>query len=279
MLSIVLQLIKKKSYCAHLAIPENSIGQRTCSAYCGGMNAFGRWQHWLARRAVRRNFAAVYCHGLENISGIPLGTPVILAPIHTGWWDGFFCSCLLPRLPGRRFFLAQHAQHLGRYPWFRHAGVIGLDARGAGRLRAGLRQLESCLCTPGALLVYFPQGRLTIQDADPIEARRGLGFFAGAAGSLLVPLVWRHGLRDGPKPELWMRIGEPIRVSGLPANKAWNAAMATLESDLRRDWNNSQLTHYQALSKQKPAIHAKWVNWSKRWLGRADPVENGGDSA
>jgi 1-acyl-sn-glycerol-3-phosphate acyltransferase len=242
------------------------------------MNAFGRWQHWLARRAVRRNFADVRCHGIDQITDIPLEMPVILAPIHTGWWDGFLCACLLPHLPGRRFFLAQHAQHLGRYPWFRHAGVIALDARGPGRLRAGLRQLESCLKTPGALLVYFPQGRLTLQDAEPIEARRGLGFIAGAANSVLVPLVWRHGLREGPKPELWMRFGEPIQASGPSVVETWNATMAALESDLRRDWNRAQSADYQHLIHHKPAIHEKWVVWSKRWLGRRDPVEDGGDS-
>jgi 1-acyl-sn-glycerol-3-phosphate acyltransferase len=237
------------------------------------MNAFGRWQHWLARRAVGRNFAAVRCFGLEKLARIPLETPVILAPIHTGWWDGFFCACLLPHLPGRRFFLAQHAQHLGRYPWFRHAGVIGLDARGPGRLRAGLRQLESCLQAPGALLVYFPQGRLTLQDAEPIKARRGLGFIAGKAGSVLVPLVWRHGLRDGPKPELWMRFGEPIQASGEQTNEVWDTAMASLQQELLKDWNISQITQYQFVIEQKHAIHDKWVAWSKRWLRRRDPVE------
>lgn len=240
------------------------------------MNLFGRWQHWLARRAVRRNFAAVRCHGLENLAAIPLGTPVILAPIHTGWWDGFFCSCLMPHLPGRRFFLAQHAQHLGRYPWFRHAGVIGLDAEGPGRLRAGLRQLEACLRVPGALLVFFPQGRLTLQDAEPILARRGLGLLAASSGAVIVPLVWRHGLRDGPKPELWMRFGESIRDSGVAANATWDTSMGKLESQLREDWNLSQSIDYKHLSEIKPAIHERWVIWSKRWLGRGDPVENGG---
>lgn len=240
------------------------------------MNLFGRWQHWIARRAVRRNFAAVRCHGLEKLATIPLATPVILAPIHTGWWDGFFCSCLLPHLPGRRFFLAQHAQHLGRYPWFRHAGVIGLDARGPGRLRSGLRQLETCLAIPGAMLVFFPQGRLTLQDAQSIEARRGLGFLAGAAGSVLLPLVWRHGLRDGPKPELWMRFGEPIHVAGPAANEVWNASMANLESILKQDWNRSQTKDYPFLIEQNTAIHEKWVLWAKRWLRRPDPVESGG---
>ena len=239
------------------------------------MNAFGRWQHWLARRSVRRNFAAVRCHGLEHLTSIPLATPVILAPVHTGWWDGFFSACLLPVLPGREFFLAQHAQHLGRYPWFRHAGVIGLDARGPGRLRASLRHLESCLATPGAMLVFFPQGRLTIQDAEPIRARRGLGLLAGASGALIVPLVWRHGLRDGPKPELWMRFGPPIAAAGSSADQAWNDAMERLEADLQRDWNQRQSAHYEFLIEQKSAIHESWVNWSKRWLGRRDPVEDG----
>jgi 1-acyl-sn-glycerol-3-phosphate acyltransferase len=129
------------------------------------------------------------------------------------------------------------------------------------------------LQAPGALLVYFPQGRLTLQDAEPIKARRGLGFIAGKAGSVLVPLVWRHGLRDGPKPELWMRFGEPIQASGEQTNEVWDTAMASLQQELLKDWNISQITQYQFVIEQKHAIHDKWVAWSKRWLRRRDPVE------
>lgn len=235
------------------------------------MDILGRLQHHLARRAVRRRFAAVRCSGLEHLRDLPVDRPAILAPIHTSWWDGFFASCLYPHLPGRVFRLAQQQMHLDRYPWFKRAGVIGLDATSPGKLRASMDALASALAEPRVLLVFFPQGRLTIQDAAPIQPRRGMGSLAAKSAAPVVPMVWRHGLRDGSQPELWMRAGPPLSGSGDTLVEAWRARMEELEQTLRDDWNHGRSADYHPLFAPRLPINEKWVALRNRLSGRGRP--------
>lgn len=72
-----------------------------------------------------------------------------------------------------------------------------------------------------------------------------------------------------------MRFGDPIRNFGERSTETWNTAMSTLESELLKDWNNSQTAQHEVFMALKPAIHENWVLWAKRWLGWRDPVEEG----
>jgi 1-acyl-sn-glycerol-3-phosphate acyltransferase len=234
------------------------------------MDVTGRIQHWLARRAVRRRFAAVRCAGLESLLSLSPGRAAVLCPVHTSWWDGFFAACLFPLLPGREFRLAQEARHLHRYPWFQRAGVLALDADSPAALRKSLRDLVDVLRRPETLLVVFPQGALHVQDAGPITIKRGVAWLAAQAAVPAVPVVWRHGFRDGARPELWMRIGSPMEaIPGKDLTHRLQDAMRAMDHQLADDWARGNTTNYPSLWPEQRPINETWWRWRQRLAGHA----------
>ena len=228
------------------------------------MNGFGKIQHMLARRAVRKHFACVRCAGLENLRALPAGQAWVLCPVHTSWWDGFFAACLMPSLPGRELRIVQEAQHLRKYPWFHHAGVLGLDATSVGKLRQGLRQLRHVLENPATIMVYFPQGKLVLQDGGPIRIKRGIGQIVQSATIPVVPIVWRHGLREGVRPDVWMRIGRPIYAVHDPLTESLENDLQALDQQVAADWAMSAESAYQPLWHPALPIHEVWWQIAKK---------------
>ena len=234
------------------------------------MGMAGQLQHWIARRAVRRRFAVLRCAGRDVLDNLPADRAAIVCPIHTSWWDGFFASWLLARVPGRRFVLVQEEQHLARYPWFRRAGVLGIDATTPGRLRAGLREIRRTLEDPTVMMVYFPQGKLTVQDDGPVTLRRGIGHLAGGADVPVVPVVWRHGLREGSKSEVWIKVCPPLRGAGDALVTSLQEAMSGGVAGLAADWRRGDASGYVPLFPPAQPINDWWLQVTGRGAGQGE---------
>ncbi len=223
------------------------------------MNVSGSLQHALIRRAARRRFAALRVRGLRGQGG--LGSPLLLCPNHTNWWDGFVALCLMDELPGRRFAVAQEERQLERYPWFRAAGAIGIDPRTPGALRRSFSALISFLEEPGAGLFYFPEGVMGLQGGAPPKLRRGLGELARRTRPAVVPMAFHYGFREGSRPEVWVLAGTALRGSGAPLVSAVEKAMAGLIKQLHHDWHSLGGTaRYRALWSGR-SIHENW--WAR----------------
>jgi 1-acyl-sn-glycerol-3-phosphate acyltransferase len=231
------------------------------------MNAFGRFQHWLVRRALRRSFAAFRC--AAPAAAPPPDRPLILCPTHANWWDGFAAAALARRFfPERGFWLAQEARHLDRYPWFRHAGVIGLDLATPAAARRGLRALRACLADPAALLVYFPEGVMRLQDQGPLPLRRGVGWLARESGATLLPLALKYGFRDGSRPEIRAAFGTPLAATGGDPVPALQSALAGLTAVLDAHWLDPASPPPPPLWPPRPPAGAGlWSRAASRLLG------------
>lgn len=208
------------------------------------------------QRAMRRAFCGAWVLGAENLPGEGNGRPLLACASHTNWWDGFAAALVSDKLAGGyRFSVMQEARHLAKYPFFRKAGVFGIDLEGSALsgIREALRRLED----PQALVWIFPQGRFCRAD-EPVVLKPGVRLLAARSGALLLP-VWFHYLwMFESRPALVAQVGralDPDAADGLSA-----ALEALRVSEASRDAASTGeplLPHAMSLNKI-------WELWARR---------------
>lgn len=166
--------------------------------------AYGRW-------LLRRHFARV------RVGGAPwpaADEPTIALLNHSAWWDPILALFLSHDLFRRDGYGLMEGMQLRRHPFFRRIGCFGttsetfedvraVSAYAAALLRGGRRRT----------LWLFPQGAL-LPARVPLVVRSGAARFALAVPEArLVPLAVRFEMRREQRPEIYVRVGEPVSVA------------------------------------------------------------------
>lgn len=132
---------------------------------------------------------------------------------HNSWFDG-----LTPLLLNRyRFHQKARAVmediQMRRHPFFRRIGAFSINRSNP---RAALQSLDYAadwLNEPGTSVFLFPEGRL-VDATVPVTIESGvLRLIANAPLADVIPLASHIHFLRGPKPELMLRSGEPIRLT------------------------------------------------------------------
>ena len=194
---------------------------------------------WYGRRLLRAAYARVRVGGAPW----PAGGPSIALVNHSAWWDPIVALFLSHDLFRRDGYGIMEGAQLERYPFFRRVGCFGVTSASLADARA-LAALAVRLLTarPARTLWIFPQGAL-------LPARATLRFRAGAArialaasGVAVVPVVVRYEPGREQRPELLVRVGDPVTTTGSAApelTRAFEAAvareLARLDDDIARD--------------------------------------------
>lgn len=170
------------------------------------------------RGMLRRAFARVW------VGGPPLPSddgPTITYLNHSAWWDPILCHYLSHDVFARDGYGLMEGAQLVKYPFFRRIGCFGAvgpdgepgalnaeDARGlalyaARTLRGG----------PRRTLWIFPQGAL-LPPRVPLVFRSGVARLGRAVPEApLIPLAVRYEVRAEQRPEVFVRVGEPLRIA------------------------------------------------------------------
>jgi 1-acyl-sn-glycerol-3-phosphate acyltransferase len=189
------------------------------------------------RRMLRRAFARVWVGGAP----LPLDDgPNIVFLNHSAWWDPILCHFLSHDVFRRDGYGLMEGAQLLKYPFFRRIGCFGAvgpdgepgalgpeDARGlalyaAATLRGG----------PRRTLWIFPQGAL-LPPRVALAFRSGVARLSRAVPEApLLPLAVRYELRAEERPEVFVRVGEPVRGGTLTGDSPARATRR-LEARLR----------------------------------------------
>jgi len=148
---------------------------------------------------VKRNFASI--HLLGELPEIDAEYPLILAPNHSTWWDGFFVYLLNDRVFHRDSYLMMSEEQLQRYPFFARLGVFSVSPKSVkSSLRYSVQILEA---DQNIMLCIFPQGELNLWDARPLNYKRGVEWILSQYGERvnLLPLAIKTVFTDQKKPE------------------------------------------------------------------------------
>jgi 1-acyl-sn-glycerol-3-phosphate acyltransferase len=120
--------------------------------------------------------------------------PLLLVANHTSWWDGFLLRDLQRALrPGAPFHVVMREAELRRRPFFRLMGALPLQPGSPASTRALLRTVGKLVQDePGAVIVFFPQGRIWPSSRRPLGFRRGVDLLTAAAAPCTVLPVALH---------------------------------------------------------------------------------------
>lgn len=189
--------------------------------------------HWYARWYMYWRLHSIRVNTLTppNLFGVP----VVVCMNHPSWWDPLVAMTLALRLFGeRQHFAPIDSRSLSKYKFFERIGFFGIEpgsAKGAARF---LRTASAILRNPQAMLWVTAQGAFTDVRQRPVTLRSGLGHLASRCRNFaLLPVAFEYVHWDERLPEVLVRFGEPIFVTGATQRwpEEWTSAFAhALES-------------------------------------------------
>jgi len=170
-----------------------------------------------------------------RIEGLPpTQGPYILVANHQGWADGFLLIGFFPAEPRLHFFADQEG---ATGTWWKAifvkslGGIVRVDRTVAvdrSAVDIALRYLAE-----GAVLVVFPEGRVSRVEAQLVPFERGVAYLAMKAKVPVLP-VWLRGTAElYLGRQLVARIGRLRRPPDVPPTKqATNAFAKVLYEDV-----------------------------------------------
>jgi 1-acyl-sn-glycerol-3-phosphate acyltransferase len=177
----------------------------------------------------------------ERLDRIPASGPVLIACNHASYLDPLVNAYAVVRAKRRPRFLAKDDLFRAfAIRWaMRGTGQIPV-ARGTGD-RSPLRNAEAALRANQVVVVY-PEGTVTRRsDGLPMEGKTGTVRLALAAGVPIVPLVswgsapvWQKSGPGSLRPRrpIWVRVGEPLDVTGRGVSIEDHAGVRALTDEL-----------------------------------------------
>lgn len=167
------------------------------------------------RRLLRRAFARVWVGGAPWPAG---DGPAIAYLNHSAWWDPIVAVFLSQHVFGRDGYGIMNGEQLGKYPFFRRVGCFGVTDDSVEDVRALAAYAADLLRSgPRRTLWIFPQGEL-LPARVPLAFRSGTARLSRAVPDApLIPVAMRYELRTDQRPELFVRLGQPVRPTALGA--------------------------------------------------------------
>ena len=163
------------------------------------------WAEWIflpyVRGLLRRHF-----HALRLVGELPEldpDLPLLIAPNHGTWWDGFFVYILNRLVLKRQLFLMMLDEQLSRYRFFSRVGAFGIRPGLPRSVLETLRYSAGVLQDPRHALCLFPQGELRYHALRPLGYQRGVERVLKLSGRTiqLLPLGIRCELIEDQRPE------------------------------------------------------------------------------
>lgn len=102
--------------------------------------------------------------------------PILIVANHVSWWDGFLVREVHERMrPRQPFCVVMTDRELGRHPWLRSLGAVGIRQGSVAGVRQAFRAVAARRRRDTrSFFVYFPQGVIRPSWCRPLEFRRGV---------------------------------------------------------------------------------------------------------
>lgn len=168
-----------------------------------------------AFEAFFRPWMSTRVHAVKMVGlpdDLPPDRPILFAPNHVSWWDGFVTlqirRALRPRAP---IYTLMTEAELRRFPYFRRIGALGIERRQPTSIARALRFLAAQMAERSdTMLVVFPQGRIWPSHRRPLGFERGIELFARRLQPLILPIGIHVEPLNRASPTIFAAIGEPL---------------------------------------------------------------------
>lgn len=189
---------------------------------------------------LKKHFHAI--HLFDKIPAIDPQLPLILAPNHSTWWDGFFIYWLNKNFFRRRGFLMMLESQLQKYRFFTRIGAYSVDPQKPKKITESLRYtleiLQNNTSSP-PMICIFPQGELRPWSKRPLELKRGLDWLLKHYRNPvnLLPLALRAEFAGEQRPEVFFLTGKNhlVDFSSFPGMAWLEQTLSDLLDKLEHD--------------------------------------------
>ncbi len=161
---------------------------------------------WVTRFLVKRHFRHVWLK--QKYTPGPESRTVYFMN-HNLWWDG-----LLPLYLNRKLFhqsarALMEDRQMKRYSFFSRIGAFSINLEDPRAALRSLRYAVESMKRPHSCLFIYPEGELQPAGNSRPEFKKGLAWLCKQLPEAdFVPVAFHTHQFRGPKPELYINIGE-----------------------------------------------------------------------
>lgn len=174
---------------------------------------FKRYNRFL----LRKHFSKIHLAGLDNLKSVNRSEPMIFYGNHCSWWDGLIEYFLATEVLHVDCHLMMEEKQMRRYRFFRKIGAFSVNRDSPREAVTSMRYAASLFDRPNKLLWIYPQGRILPADFRPLGFYNGISRIVQMAGREVqcVPFVRRYEFMMQQRPEVFVVLGPPQRISGV----------------------------------------------------------------
>lgn len=179
-------------------------------------------------RLLKKSFSNIYIFG--DIPEISQDMPIILAPNHSTWWDGFFVYLINKLIYKRKFYIMILEEQLSQYKFFTKLGGYSINQNSPKSIIESINYTTQIIdIEKNPLITIFPQGVLEPQFKRPFKFGRGIDKIIEKSNSKIavLPLYIKTEFYKEQYPDLYFKFGD-LRI--VDKNSAF--AINSLESEL-----------------------------------------------
>jgi chlorobactene lauroyltransferase len=220
---------------------------------------------WLIDSSLRKHFDRIFLRVRGERSDEQHAMPIIVCANHASWWDGYMAT-LVERSLGLDTYLMMEEPQLRRYFFFAWAGCFSVDRQNTRSALQSLQYAARLLKEkPGRMVWLFPQGEIFPNDRRPLAFYNGASYLARmTAPVVLYPVATRIEYQAEQRPDLFISVGEPLRVDAedtraagfLKANTKQLEQLVTSELDLlHADINSHNLDCFSCIMRGRSSIN------------------------
>lgn len=206
------------------------------------------------RNLLKRRFHSLSIFGLDVFREKSVCIPQIIYANHSSWWDGLIFLELLRRFNSENFIMMEEKQ-LRKLFLFRRLGAFSVARQNPREAIKSINYAARLLSeNTNRTLIIFPQGEILPNDARPLRFYNGLAKVAGRIERCkIVPAAFRYEFLGNYKPEIFIRIDQPLIVERgsnfRPKNLTpmLEARLTALLENLKQDITSNNTVEYAKL--------------------------------
>jgi chlorobactene lauroyltransferase len=138
--------------------------------------------------------------------------PVILAPNHSTWWDGFFVYLINALYFKKNFYIMVKEKQLAKYKFFTKLGAFSVEQQSPKKIIQSLNYAVDLLNNEqgNSIFTIFPQGEMLPNNIRPLQFNKGIAKISQMYGKPLniIPVAMKVELLAEQRPSVFFKFGK-----------------------------------------------------------------------
>lgn len=171
------------------------------------------------KRLFRKHYFRIHLAGADNLAINTGSKPIIFYANHNNWWDGFTAYYLSNIFLKMDDFLMMDIEQMKKYSMFKYVGVFSVNRSNPREAVSSIEYSANLLRNTNRCLWIFPEGKMNVQDHEPVKFYSGISKIAEKTGGVILqPVAFRYEFIDEQRPEIFIQFGRGDVIETNPIN-------------------------------------------------------------